>query len=522
MNNPIAHAFDFDWGSVTWVDGDDGPQIFNDVDGSGVTVTVTVTGDVAQLTNNTPALFDVGGNDELRLFPNYSSTAQSVTAQIAFSTPVSVSQLIIKDIDSLDFFGFGFNDAVEVQGSDGVNPVLADNVTVGSAVTDAGDNINYDSQTFTSLGYTDTTGWLTTNFSDPNALVTSISITHKPLDNFDDPIGQAITISDFSFTPGSDRGDAPSTYGDPQHNASGNVIYLGDIAPDFENTTPHAVPGADAVGDDDNNLNDEDGVTFTASAGATPNALTASIETISEIATHYVCAWVDLDNSGNFSDDEGRCSDRTSTSDALDPPIELTWSADTGVVSSYARVRISSDVLTTNDFDTVVSDGEVEDYQLIYDPTSVTIGNIELEPASVDSYLSESGTGEMDTASLYRVLQVWAPALAAQTNPEDRDATLQALTSYLDPDGDGQVALLIWETLEEQGTLGFYVERRTPGGEWQSVNERMLPSLLIAPMGGQYQLVDPSVSSGTWEYRLIEQEARGGKNTYGPYELELR
>ena len=51
----------------------------------------------------------------------------------------------------------------------------------------------------------------------------------------------------------------------------------------------------------------------------------------------------------------------------------------------------------------------------------------------------------------------------------------RALEEYLDPDGDGQVAALRWDTLEERGTIGFYVERRTPGSDsWQRLNGDLL------------------------------------------------
>ncbi|KZX51227.1 hypothetical protein A3709_10375 [Halioglobus sp. HI00S01] len=532
LSSASAHAFDFDWDNLSpsFVENDTtNTQTFNFSDGTGsVEVTVSFSGNTGELVAPSPALFTVSGNEELRIFHDFFLATSGTVTEIAFDPAVSVQNLIIKDIDSAPPTGFlsgGFSDRIDIQGFDASNiPVSPNNVTVGTNINTISATA-YESTSTVSVDYPNPVSWLTTNF-DGADLVSRITITHGAGSSSSLlPSGQAITISDFTFTlpPAvSDRGDAPITYGDPEHTASGNVIYLGDIAPDFEDPTPHAAPGDDAVGDDNNDaINDEDGVTFTASTGETPNILTASIVNVSEIATHYVCAWVDLDESNTFTTEEGRCSNETEISGPLDPPVEFTWT-NTGEFASYARVRISSDPLTTADFNTVVSDGEVEDYRIVYDPTAVTIGNIELQPTAVDAYLDASGIGALDNDSLHGVLEVWAPALAAQTVSDDRDANIEALSNYLDPDGDGQVALLIWETLEEQGTLGFYVERRTPGGEWQSVNERMLPSLLIAPMGGQYQLVDPAVSSGTWEYRLIEQEARGGKNTYGPYELELR
>ena len=50
----------------------------------------------------------------------------------------------------------------------------------------------------------------------------------------------------------------------------------------------------------------------------------------------------------------------------------------------------------------------------------------------------------------------------------------------------------------------------------------MLPGLINAPLGGQYQLADPTVRSGrVYQYRLIEQEADGHTRQYGPYLLKM-
>ena len=98
-----------------------------------------------------------------------------------------------------------------------------------------------------------------------------------------------------------------------------------------------------------------------------------------------------------------------------------------------------------------------------------------------------------------------------------------ALVQFLDPDGDGQVAVLHWDTLEERGTIGFYVERSDAnGGGSTFINNDMLPGLINAPMGGEYMLADPIPTSGnSYQYRFIEQEASGNTREYGPYYLEM-
>ena len=45
-----------------------------------------------------------------------------------------------------------------------------------------------------------------------------------------------------------------------------------------------------------------------------------------------------------------------------------------------------------------------------------------------------------------------------------REAVLEAIAGYLDPDGDGRFAQLVWETMEQRGTIGFYVYRESGDG----------------------------------------------------------
>jgi hypothetical protein len=136
--------------------------------------------------------------------------------------------------------------------------------------------------------------------------------------------------------------------------------------------------------------------------------------------------------------------------------------------------------------------------------------------------LADLGVPGMDGDQLLQLGQAWL-ADAGQLDGASREAQVDALRRYLDPDGDGSVAVMRWDTLEERGTIGFYVERRSGGGDWQQVNAQLLPGLITAPMGGEYQLADPGAQSGVpYEYRLIELEARGTTREYGPFRLQLQ
>ncbi|MCU0832916.1 MAG: hypothetical protein MUC77_00570 [Chromatiaceae bacterium] len=78
-----------------------------------------------------------------------------------------------------------------------------------------------------------------------------------------------------------------------------------------------------------------------------------------------------------------------------------------------------------------------------------------------------------------------------------------------------------WETLEQRGTVGLYVERRADGA-WMPIHAELLPALVAAPMGAQYWMVDPGAFTREGhKYRLIEVEARGTTREYGPFTLDL-
>ena len=56
---------------------------------------------------------------------------------------------------------------------------------------------------------------------------------------------------------------------------------------------------------------------------------------------------------------------------------------------------------------------------------------------------------------LLALLTAWDPNLAATLADADSQTLLEALANFVDPDGDGQMAVIRWDTLEERGTIGF-------------------------------------------------------------------
>lgn len=154
-------------------------------------------------------------------------------------------------------------------------------------------------------------------------------------------------------------------------------------------------------------------------------------------------------------------------------------------------------------------------------PTAVVMGDVSLWIAAAGDFLHHIGARRDDGANLLALLRSWDPETALSLSAAGPARLWQALLDYLDADGDGRVAVLRWDTLEERGTVGFYVERRSATSpHWVRVNAMLLPAMVAAPMGAEYQLADPGALSGVaYEYRLIELEARGTTREYGPFPL---
>jgi hypothetical protein len=328
-----------------------------------------------------------------------------------------------------------------------------------------------------------------------------------------------------------DFGDAPDGYGTTLASGGARHVVTPDLFLGSEvDSEPDGQPRDDAKGDDNNGATpapgDEDGVTFR-SPGGTNNSIFADVVVMNATGSPVtVCAWLDVPIANGFdaadAADGGLCQ-TTSTSGTL----TFQWSglpADQSY-ATFARFRVSSDV-TAAESPTggPAPDGEVEDYQVQFDftPTAVTIGSVDLDAMTVKEFLAALGVDGLDTEALLALLSVWDPAAAAALQAADREAFLAALRRYLDPDGDGQLAVLRWETLEQRGTVGFYVDRDEDGGDPVRINGDMLPALIGAPLGGEYLLADPSAGAGVlYQYTLIEQEAQGTTRTYGPFSLEL-
>ncbi len=370
------------------------------------------------------------------------------------------------------------------------------------------------------------------------------------------PIHHGATDGGSGRTAGLDENNLPVPIGcdypdEPGYNSAGTVHQFNPVAGGASNLYLGSGVDYEWIGsgntaasvDDDRDTsgtgagNDENGVTFYSPGGNQRAEVYADVSVVNDSGTTaYICAWLDRwDNTGhgNGSYDAGDIADTPAQAcqSVVDnngnaTTVTFYWGSNLPQVtgSTYARFRVCTTQAECSNPSSTASDGEVEAYQINFDfqPTAVTIGRVELEAIRVPVFLDELGVEQMDNQALLTLLRAWDPVSAASLPLNaGRDTILAALQGYLDPDGNDQVAIFSWETLEERGTIGFFVDRRQGKDAWTRINNNMLPGLINAPMGGEYKLADPGVISGSYQYRLIEQEARGTTRAYGPFEIRL-
>ncbi|MEM6469999.1 MAG: Ig-like domain-containing protein [Planctomycetota bacterium] len=174
--------------------------------------------------------------------------------------------------------------------------------------------------------------------------------------------GTALTgLFDFGNLPSRDYGDAPDSYlttvgvGGPSHGLS-DEVGLGAIV----DREVNGFPSVDALGDDNNNLDDEDGVTLISPLG--PGG-TATFEVVTRNSTGtdaFLQGWIDFDGNGVFDSSEQVFTDLVLGAGTTELSIDVP--ADAAVGTTYARFRYSP--TPGLDVGGDADAGEVEDYQL--------------------------------------------------------------------------------------------------------------------------------------------------------------
>ncbi len=369
-----------------------------------------------------------------------------------------------------------------------------------------------------------------------NGTTNSSALTEFPPNGATQGYAGLYQAANFTF-PGAQRcgldfGDAPDpsyptllANNGPRHlfpsSVSGLRVSIGSLI----DAETNGQPNASATLDDLTTSDDEDGVTFSTPAGGGDNII-AQISVVNTPGlSAQVCGWLDGGGTsaagtinGAFDSSERQCATVTTTT-----AVNFEWLVSSTTTQTYnARFRVCAPTTITscNSPTGLAINGEVEDYQITYNPTLATVGSFDVKSTRVDEVLSALTGQNGDTAALLALLASWDPELAASLKDADAETLTAALRRYLDPDGDGSVALVRWDTLQEHGTIGFYAER-TQGDDWTRLNGGLLPGLIDAPQGGEYWLFDPDVTAGTYHYRLVELEAWGSERLHGPWEIQI-
>jgi hypothetical protein len=301
-------------------------------------------------------------------------------------------------------------------------------------------------------GYTpdDPRGQVLFNPANPAAAVTDFFLVWGIYQSPAAPTVQTSGLSPVVVKVSPDFGDAPDSYktllasGGPSHGVVGTLL-LG--ATDV--TEGDGLPSVNA-----DNSADDDGV---ASVPLIPNdgslsqlistySLTTSFTNNVGVAANYV-AWIDWNNNGTFEPSEAQVS--TSSAGATSGIVIFTWnnvtlSGTAGRANTYARIRVTTEAITTADVGGAFKDGEVEDYLIPF--------------ATV----------------------------------------LPVRLSYFSGKIDNNHVLLSWKTASENNTSHFEIERSADGRNFISIGRVNAGTVPAA-----YSFIDPSpVASGINFYRL--------------------
>lgn len=173
-------------------------------------------------------------------------------------------------------------------------------------------------------------------------------------------------ISQICPPPPMDYGDAPVSYGSPGHLIVSGGPRLGTNGADAESTPHHS---ANALGDDSNGADDEDGIVFGAAQIGQSLLVTAFAPMGS--ASGYLNAWIDWNRDGDFLDageqillnrrDDGTLQDSVADDGQIQFLVDVPPTASAG--QTFARFRLSTQAGLAPDVG-VAPDGEIEDHAL--------------------------------------------------------------------------------------------------------------------------------------------------------------
>ncbi len=153
-----------------------------------------------------------------------------------------------------------------------------------------------------------------------------------------------------------DYGDAAASYGDAIHTIpTSPILYLGSTVPDDESSSQSTV---NADGDDNNDTDDEDGITSPSTPWVTNSSESLSVDIM---GNGYLNAWIDWNLDGDFTDAGEQISNESPVSTGtVNLSVAIPVNATNGDLP--ARFRLCSTAGDCNTPTGQATDGEVEDY----------------------------------------------------------------------------------------------------------------------------------------------------------------
>lgn len=177
----------------------------------------------------------------------------------------------------------------------------------------------------------------------------------------------------------SDFGDAPASYGTAQHliPLTGNNIYIGAVAPDKESDTQDS---ADAMGDDTNGVDDEDGLALSFETDRS-NITLSNIAVTNNIGlAGYLYGWIDVNGNGQFDADTEQAN--TTIELGFSGTVSLTFTGFNYTIkpNNYSvRLRAGTALAKVNQPTGQAGDGEVEDHLICIYPDTISVDDAHLQ-----------------------------------------------------------------------------------------------------------------------------------------------
>ncbi|SFV58246.1 internalin, putative [hydrothermal vent metagenome] len=413
-----AYSATFDWSSTGWNDGDLSGS-YTDVDGSGINITVAVTGNTNKFNSGYPKLDDSNGNlnnDHLMEYPDYDDNTQSVTTTFKFSVPVKLSSLIWRDVDAMNDGNNLFDDKIVVSAKDvDGNTVYPNNATLGSDIQDDG-NGAYEAKN-NNANYSPTDAAATFQIDLDSTYVTEFSYTYTSGDgisNNDNPTGQATWFDNFNFEPRDTDGDGVPDFKDIDDDNDGILDTVEKPAVSLSNTNSGTIP-------DDGYPNDCLDRTFTMSKTGVVSNVTIDVDidhtwrgdlVVSLISPNNTSVDLTSDNGGGYDNlkvlfDDSASGTITDYNADMNPPPQIvlrpegtlsafngedssgTWTLHMCDDASADEGTFNSAQLNITDIQDNDGDG-IEDYLDLDSDNDGIPDNVEAQ--STGSYTAPSGT----------------------------------------------------------------------------------------------------------------------------------